>query len=126
MERAMHDRKRPAAVAERAFHIGNIQRAVARHYNVNREDLLSPCRKANVARPRHVAMYLARTLTLGSLPEIARCFGGRDHTTVLHAVRKIGKLVRNDRNLAGEISAFCLDARIGQEPTGERTNTGGA
>ena len=67
-----------------------IQRMVARQYNVSRADLLSSRRTANVVRPRQVAMYLAKTLTLRSLPEIGRRFGGRDHTTVLHAVRKIG------------------------------------
>ena len=66
---------------------------VARQYNVSRSDLLSSRRTANVVRPRQVAMYLAKTLTLRSLPEIGRRFGGRDHTTVLHAVRKIEALV---------------------------------
>jgi chromosomal replication initiator protein len=56
-----------------------------------------------VVRPRQVAMYLAKTLTLRSLPEIGRRFGGRDHTTVLHAVRKIENLVNKDSSLAGEI-----------------------
>ena len=60
-------------------------------------------RTANVVRPRQVAMYLAKTLTLRSLPEIGRRFGGRDHTTVLHAVRKIENLVNNDTSLAEEI-----------------------
>ncbi|MGH6789157.1 MAG: helix-turn-helix domain-containing protein, partial [Pseudolabrys sp.] len=58
---------------------------------------------ANVVRPRQIAMYLAKTLTLRSLPEIGRRFGGRDHTTVLHAVRKIEGLVGNDMTLAEEI-----------------------
>jgi chromosomal replication initiator protein len=66
-------------------------------------DLLSSRRTANVVRPRQVAMYLAKTLTLRSLPEIGRRFGGRDHTTVLHAVRKIEGLVGNDMALAEEI-----------------------
>jgi chromosomal replication initiator protein len=64
---------------------------------------LSSRRTANVVRPRQVAMYLAKTLTLRSLPEIGRRFGGRDHTTVLHAVRKIENLVSNDTSLAEEI-----------------------
>src|SRR3954469_84256 len=83
--------------------IEDIQRAVARHYNVSRADMLSSRRTANVVRPRQVAMYLAKTLTLRSLPEIGRRFGGRDHTTVLHAVRKIESLVGNDSVLAEEI-----------------------
>jgi chromosomal replication initiator protein len=81
----------------------DIQRVVARQYNVSRSDLLSSRRTANVVRPRQVAMYLAKTLTLRSLPEIGRRFGGRDHTTVLHAVRKIEGLVGNDMALAEEI-----------------------
>jgi chromosomal replication initiator protein len=70
---------------------------------VSRADLLSSRRTANVVRPRQVAMYLAKTLTLRSLPEIGRRFGGRDHTTVLHAVRKIENLVNTDSTLAEEI-----------------------
>src|SRR5919198_19364 len=83
--------------------IEDIQRVVARQYNVSRSDLLSSRRTANVVRPRQVAMYLAKTLTLRSLPEIGRRFGGRDHTTVLHAVRKIENLVNTDSALAEEI-----------------------
>src|SRR6266699_302945 len=83
--------------------IEDIQRTVVRQYNVSRADLLSSRRTANVVRPRQIAMYLAKTLTLRSLPEIGRRFGGRDHTTVLHAVRKIETLVGNDAALAEEI-----------------------
>ena len=67
---------------------------------------LSSRRTANVVRPRQVAMYLAKILTLRSLPEIGRRFGGRDHTTVLHAVRKIETLAGNDSALAEEIEAL--------------------
>ena len=87
----------------RKVKIDEIQRIVARRYNVSRGDLLSSRRTANVVRPRQIAMYLAKTLTLRSLPEIGRRFGGRDHTTVLHAVRKIEGLVGNDGALAEEI-----------------------
>src|SRR5262249_3928224 len=69
----------------------------------SRADLLSSRRTANVVRPRQVAMYLAKTLTLRSLPEIGRRFGGRDHTTELHAVRKIENLVGTNSALAEEI-----------------------
>jgi len=68
--------------------------------------LLSSRRTANVVRPRQVAMYLAKILTLRSLPEIGRRFGGRDHTTVLHAVRKIESLAGNDNAFAEEIEAL--------------------
>jgi chromosomal replication initiator protein len=83
--------------------IEDIQRLVANHYNVSRADILSSRRTATVVRPRQIAMYLAKHLTLRSLPEIGRRFGGRDHTTVLHAVRKIDGLVHQDTSLAGEI-----------------------
>jgi chromosomal replication initiator protein len=83
--------------------IEDIQRTVARHYNVSRADMLSSRRTANVVRPRQVAMYLAKLLTLRSLPEIGRRFGGRDHTTVLHAVRKIENLSGHDQGLADEL-----------------------
>jgi len=100
-EREIRDLIRPQE--PRRVKIEDIQRVVARQYNVSRADLLSSRRTANVVRPRQVAMYLAKTLTLRSLPEIGRRFGGRDHTTVLHAVRKIENLVSTDNALAEEI-----------------------
>jgi chromosomal replication initiator protein len=103
-EREVRDLIRPQE--PRRVKIEDIQRIVARHYNVSRGDLLSSRRTANVVRPRQVAMYLAKTLTLRSLPEIGRRFGGRDHTTVLHAVRKIENLVGNDTSLAEEIETL--------------------
>lgn len=103
-ERETRDLVRPAE--PRKVKIEEIQRVVARRYNVSRGDLLSSRRTANVVRPRQIAMYLAKTLTLRSLPEIGRRFGGRDHTTVLHAVRKIEGLVGNDGALAEEIETI--------------------
>jgi len=100
-EREIRDLIRPQE--PKRIKIEEIQRIVARQYNVSRADLLSSRRTANVVRPRQVAMYLAKTLTLRSLPEIGRRFGGRDHTTVLHAVRKIENLVSTDTALAEEI-----------------------
>jgi chromosomal replication initiator protein len=100
-EREVRDLVRPQE--PKRVKIEDIQRVVARQYNVSRADLLSSRRTANVVRPRQVAMYLAKTLTLRSLPEIGRRFGGRDHTTVLHAVRKIENLVNSDSALAEEI-----------------------
>jgi chromosomal replication initiator protein len=100
-EREVRDLVRPQE--PRRVKIEDIQRVVARQYNVSRSDLLSSRRTANVVRPRQVAMYLAKTLTLRSLPEIGRRFGGRDHTTVLHAVRKIEALVGKDTTLADEV-----------------------
>jgi chromosomal replication initiator protein len=83
--------------------IEDIQKLVATHFNVSRADILSSRRTANVVRPRQIAMYLSKTLTLRSLPEIGRRFGGRDHTTVLHAVRKIDGLAAKDAALSEEI-----------------------
>jgi chromosomal replication initiator protein len=100
-EREVRDLIRPQE--PKRVKIEDIQRVVARQYNVSRSDLLSSRRTANVVRPRQVAMYLAKTLTLRSLPEIGRRFGGRDHTTVLHAVRKIEALVGKDPALADEV-----------------------
>ncbi len=80
--------------------IDDIQKLVASHYSISRSDILSSRRTANVVRPRQIAMYLSKVMTLRSLPEIGRRFGGRDHTTVLHAVRKIEELVGKDRSLA--------------------------
>lgn len=100
-ERAVRDLIRPAEL--KRVKIEDIQRIVARQYNVSRSDLLSSRRTATVVRPRQIAMYLAKMLTLRSLPEIGRRFGGRDHTTVLHAVRKIEGLLGADTALADEI-----------------------
>lgn len=80
--------------------IDDIQKLVASHYNISRADILSSRRTANVVRPRQIAMYLSKVLTLRSLPEIGRRFGGRDHTTVLHAVRKVEELAAKDKSLS--------------------------
>jgi chromosomal replication initiator protein len=87
----------------RRVRIEDIQRVVARHYNVSKADLLSSRRTRTIVRPRQIAMYLAKVLTPRSLPEIGRRFGGRDHTTVLHAVRKIEGMIQGDKTLAEEI-----------------------
>ncbi|MCX7319376.1 MAG: chromosomal replication initiator protein DnaA [Hyphomicrobiales bacterium] len=103
-EREVRDLIRP--MEPKRIKIEDIQRVVARQYHVSRSDLLSSRRTANVVRPRQVAMYLAETLTLRSLPEIGRRFGGRDHTTVLHAVRKIEALVGKDTALQDEVESL--------------------
>jgi chromosomal replication initiator protein len=90
----------------RRIRVEDILRIVAKHFGVTRSDLLSSRRTANVVRPRQIAMYLAKTLTLRSLPEIGRRFGGRDHTTVLHAVRKIDANVAADKALAEEVEVL--------------------
>jgi chromosomal replication initiator protein len=83
--------------------VEDIQRVVSRHYNVPRSDLLSNRRTRIIVKPRQVAMYLAKMMTPRSLPEIGRRFGGRDHTTVLHAVRKIEGQMGSDAKLAQEM-----------------------
>lgn len=83
--------------------IEDIQRIVARHYNVSRQELVSNRRTRVIVKPRQIAMYLSKTLTPRSFPEIGRRFGGRDHTTVLHAVRKIEELISEDNKLSHEI-----------------------
>lgn len=103
-EREVRDLIRPQE--PKRIKIEDIQRVVARQYNVSRSDLLSARRTANVVRPRQVAMYLAKRLTLRSLPEIGRRFGGRDHTTVLHAVRKIEDLVARDVAVSEEVESL--------------------
>jgi len=80
------------AVSERLISIDNIQRVVAEYYKIKHADMLSKRRTRTVARPRQMAMCLSKDLTNHSLPEIGDAFGGRDHTTVLHACRKIGEL----------------------------------
>jgi chromosomal replication initiator protein len=76
--------------------IENIQKAVAAHYKIRVSDLLSSSRSRSVARPRQVAMSLAKELTKHSLPEIGKAFGGRDHSTVIHAARKVAELRAGD------------------------------
>ncbi len=87
----------------RKLTIDDIQRRVAEHYRLKLNDLVSPRRAREVARPRQVAMYLAKQLTPRSLPEIGRRFGGRDHTTVMHAVKRIEELRAQDHELDRDI-----------------------
>jgi len=88
---------------ERRITIDDIQRRVAEYYNLRLADLLSARRARVVARPRQVAMYLSKQLTTRSLPEIGRKFGGRDHTTVMHAVRKIEELKLSDNTIREDV-----------------------
>jgi chromosomal replication initiator protein len=84
--------------------IDDILKVVGRHFNVGRTDLLSPRRARSVVVPRQIGMYLAKKMTARSLPEIGRRFGGRDHSTVLHAVRKIEDQIKTDDKLAREVA----------------------
>ncbi len=89
--------------SDRKITVEEIQRKVSDHYNIRLSDMIGPKRLRNYARPRQVAMYLAKTLTNRSLPEIGRRFGGRDHTTVMHGVRRIEELKATDSQIADDI-----------------------
>lgn len=86
--------------------IAEIQAAVARRFCVTTLDLRSARRSRNLVRPRHIAMWMARHLTLCSIPEIGRHFGDRDHSTVTHAVERIDNLIRTDRETAAIVWAL--------------------
>jgi chromosomal replication initiator protein len=91
------------SIQNRQISVENIQKAVADFYSIKVADMYSKKRPANIARPRQIAMFMAKELTQKSLPEIGELFGGRDHTTVLHAVRKIGAERSHDGQLNHEI-----------------------
>ena len=101
-QEVLHDVLR---ASDRRVSIEEIQKRVAEHYRIRTSDMHSARRARAVARPRQVAMYLAKQLTSRSLPEIGRKFGGRDHTTVMHAVRKVEELRKLD-------SGFCEDVDL--------------
>jgi chromosomal replication initiator protein len=88
---------------DRRVTIEEIQKRVSAHFNVRIADMHSARRARAVARPRQVAMYLSKQLTSRSLPEIGRKFGGRDHTTVMHAVRKVEELKATDASFAEDV-----------------------
>ena len=83
--------------------IEEIQRKVAEHCNIRQTDMTSARRARAVARPRQIAMYLAKQLTSRSLPEIGRKFGNRDHTTVMHAISRVTELMEKDTAFAEDV-----------------------
>ncbi len=89
--------------SERKITVEEIQRKVSEHYNIRLSDMIGPKRLRSYARPRQVAMYLCKHLTSRSLPEIGRRFGGRDHTTVMHGVRRIEELKQQDGQIAEDL-----------------------
>ncbi|SIT81208.1 chromosomal replication initiator protein DnaA [Pontibaca methylaminivorans] len=89
--------------AERKITVEEIQRRVSEYYNIRLSDMVGPKRLRSFARPRQVAMYLSKQLTSRSLPEIGRRFGGRDHTTVMHGVRRIEELKQTDGQIAEDV-----------------------
>ncbi len=99
-QEVLHDLLR---ASDRRVTIEEIQKRVAEHYNIRLSDMHSARRARAVARPRQIAMYLAKQLTTRSLPEIGRKFGGRDHTTVMHAVRKVEELRSTDSGFSEDV-----------------------
>ena len=96
---------------ERRITVDEIQKTVAEHFNLKQADLLSERRTRAIARPRQVAMYLCKQHTTRSYPDIGRRFGGRDHTTVLHGVRKIEELMPKDDQIARDVEALTRKLR---------------
>lgn len=94
----------PAWPIPRPITIADIQDVVCATYRITKRALLGNRRDHPVLVPRHIAMYLARTLTPSSLPAIGRRFGNRDHTTALHGIRKIARLMKTDESLAHEVA----------------------
>ena len=86
--------------------VEDIQKKVAEYFNIRFNDMISVRRSRVVARPRQVAMYLSKTFTSKSLPEIGRMFGGRDHTTVMHAIKKVQDLCKVDPSFAEHIKVL--------------------
>jgi chromosomal replication initiator protein len=96
---------------ERRITVDEIQKTVAEHFQLKQADLLSDRRNRAVARPRQIAMYLCKQHTTRSYPDIGRRFGGRDHTTVLHGVRKVGELMTQDDQVARDVEALTRKLR---------------
>ena len=96
---------------ERRITVDEIQKTVADHFNMKQADLLSERRTRAIARPRQIAMYLCKQHTTRSYPDIGRRFGGRDHTTVLHGVRKIEELLPTDEQVARDVEALTRKLR---------------
>jgi chromosomal replication initiator protein len=90
--------------SERSVTIEDIKKTVAEHFNIRVSDMHSARRARNIARPRQIAMHLSKQLTAHSLPEIGRKFGGKDHTTVMHAIRRIEELCAGDKEIADDVA----------------------
>ncbi len=86
--------------------IARIQAAVALHYDIAQTEMVSARRSRVVARPRQIAMYISKCLTPKSLPDIGRRFGNRDHTTVIHAIKRVESLYHTDGEIADDIDAL--------------------
>jgi chromosomal replication initiator protein len=98
------NRIHPAGARDHAsISIASIQQLVAAHYGISVDELTSASRAARIAWPRHVAIHLAKTLTGASLPELGAAFGGRNHTTVLHACKRVAARLSDDRDVAATV-----------------------
>lgn len=98
--------------AEPVVRVDDIQRIVAKRFNITQQDMVSKRRTRAIARPRQIAMFLCKVLTPRSLPEIGKLFGGRDHTTVIYAIRKIQELINRDPKMAetvADLKRACLE-----------------
>ena len=111
MEEAQTILRPHLSVSERKVTVDQIQKVVSEHYSLKQADLISERRARAVARPRQVAMWLAKQITTRSLPDIGRRFGGRDHTTVLHAVRRIEQLKIDDPQIARDVDVLLRKLR---------------
>jgi chromosomal replication initiation ATPase DnaA len=90
--------------------VAEIQQAVCAHFGLDAIDMQSECRYQRVTHPRQIAMYLCRKLTVRSLPEIGRLFGGRDHSTVIHAINVVERRIADaDNDTGGNVRALCRD-----------------
>lgn len=87
------------------YQLRDIEKAVCAKFQLSTKDLRSPCRDRSIARPRQIAMYLARELTTASYPAIGRHLGGRDHTTILYGKRRITQLLRETNTMAMEVES---------------------
>jgi len=103
LERAQDTLADILRASDRKVTVEEIQRKVAEHYNIRISDMVGPKRQRSIARPRQIAMWLSKGLTTRSLPDIGRRFGGRDHTTVMHGVRKIDELRKSDPQIAEDL-----------------------
>lgn len=99
--------------SEKRLTVDEIQKAVATHFGVTAADICSKRRTQSVVRPRHVAMYLSKTMTTRSLPDIGRRFGGRDHSTVIHAVNKVTSMIESGDPITQDIDALTRTLRNG-------------
>jgi len=123
LDRLRHELRaeRPAAAGEQPGggaarpSIKAIQRLVCRHYDISELDLLSDRRQRVLIEPRHIAMYLAKHMTPASLPEIGRHFGGRDHTTIIHAVNRVERLLKQQPGFADTVAR--LRALLDDDPS---------